>query len=124
MLRITLVLLALTMLLAGSAAQDIAPSPSVTDDGPDCDEVLHELAPCVNYLKGIDMKPSEDCCDGAEEVADDIESKGDRQSTCMCIKKALFRIGRYDPRRIPMISKQCGISMVFPPIYPKYDCSK
>lgn len=104
-----------------------AKTPSLSDDPepPSCKDVIEELTPCLDYLKGKDNKPSKDCCNGVEEVFDDNDSKQERPAAGWCLKAVLAGIDKYDPRRVSQIPNQCGLSVDLPPnIDDNFDCSK
>ncbi|KAF3439873.1 hypothetical protein FNV43_RR18151 [Rhamnella rubrinervis] len=96
---------------------------------PSCGTVTQEIAPCLSFLKGKHPneggnKPSTECCSGVKELSLKAKTKQDRQAICLCTKTALSQVGDYDPSRIPLISKSCGLSFALPPIDKNTDCSK
>lgn len=102
---------------------------SQTDDEAACEPVMQELTPCLSFIKGSDSefggpKPSPECCNGVKKLISDTKTKADKVATCECLKKALGMIGTYDPSRIPLITKNCGIAIQIPPIDNSTDCSK
>ncbi|KAF7844109.1 non-specific lipid-transfer protein-like [Senna tora] len=92
-----------------------------------CSDVVKEITPCLNYLRGSDgsnAKPSEECCNGVKLLDDDAKSKQERIDVCNCAKQALSDIGNYDPSRIPQLPKDCGFDFTLPAIDKSTDCSK
>ncbi|KAE9598034.1 putative plant lipid transfer protein/Par allergen [Lupinus albus] len=88
-----------------------------------CTRVIHEIAPCSDFiLKSND--PSQACCNGVKTLSDEAKSQKDRTDICQCLKQGLSGIGKYDPKRIPQLPKACGLSMTLPPIDQNTDCSK
>lgn len=96
---------------------------SQTEDVESCVPVAQSLSPCLGFIKGSG-KPSASCCSGVKQLAGNTKTKKDKVALCECIKKSLAMIGPYDPTRIPLIPKQCGISVQIPPINNSTNCSK
>ncbi|XP_031738917.1 non-specific lipid-transfer protein Cw18-like [Cucumis sativus] len=96
---------------------------SQNEDLESCVPVAQALAPCLGFIKG-NGKPSASCCSGVKQLARDTKTKKDKVALCECVKKSLSVIGTYDPSRIPLIPKQCGVSVQIPPIKNSTDCSK
>ncbi|OMO64296.1 Plant lipid transfer protein/Par allergen [Corchorus capsularis] len=106
------------VLLALSTTLAIAEIPLA----PSCGEVTMAVAPCLTFLKGAET-PSPGCCSGAQKLAKQASTKADREAVCGCLKNSLSKIGSYDPQRVPLIAKKCGVNMNIPPITSKTDCS-
>uniref|UniRef100_A0A5B7CDB5 Non-specific lipid-transfer protein n=1 Tax=Davidia involucrata TaxID=16924 RepID=A0A5B7CDB5_DAVIN len=88
---------------------------------PSCSMVAEELAPCLSYLQG--SEPSSACCGGVKDMGSKAKTKADLVAICNCGKIALSTI-KYDPNRIPLLPKKCGVSLSLPPIDTHTDCSK
>ncbi|KAH7519489.1 hypothetical protein FEM48_Zijuj08G0041700 [Ziziphus jujuba var. spinosa] len=125
-IQVALLMLAILLLLSSSTVV-------CETSAPTCTVVAQELAPCLSFLKGSgdeqrlkegDNKPSKECCQGVKDLSSKAKTKLDRQRICQCTKIALSQIGTYDPSRIPLISKDCGLSFTLPPIDKNTDCSK
>ncbi|XP_038891281.1 non-specific lipid-transfer protein Cw18-like [Benincasa hispida] len=102
---------------------------SQNEDVESCVPVAQELSPCLGFIKGSDSAfggehPSPSCCSGVKKLVGDAKTKKDKVDLCECIKKSLSMIGPYDPSRIPLIPKECGIPVQIPPIDNSTDCSK
>ncbi|KAK7397427.1 hypothetical protein VNO78_18598 [Psophocarpus tetragonolobus] len=89
-----------------------------------CSTVIEEVAPCTSFLQESSKQPSEACCNGIKKLSGDAGTEKDRAAICQCLKQGLATIGNYDPKRIPQVPKDCGLSMTFPPIDKNTDCSK
>jgi len=89
-----------------------------------CSTVIEDVAPCVSFLKSNTEHPSEKCCSGIKSLNDDAGSAENRKVICRCLKRGLAAIGDYDPKRIPLVPKECGLSITLPPIDKKTDCKK
>ncbi|KAJ6675229.1 hypothetical protein OIU85_011398 [Salix viminalis] len=109
-------LLAVILLLLSRPA---VPSP---DEKFSCATTVSKLTPCTGYIGDKSKEPSKTCCDGVKEISGSIKSKADRKGACECLKKTLSRM-KYDPSRIPLLSKKCGVSLVLPSITNSTDCS-
>jgi len=89
-----------------------------------CPEVFDDVAPCVSFLKSNTKHPSEDCCQGIKTLNGEAGSQENREAICLCLKQGLASVGDYDPKRIPLVPKECGLSVDLPPIDDKTDCKK
>ncbi|KAI4355228.1 hypothetical protein L6164_004021 [Bauhinia variegata] len=90
-----------------------------------CTEVIKEVTPCADFLvQDSSNQPSKDCCNGVIDLNKNAKTKPDRVQVCECIKQALAN-AKYDPNRIPLLPKACGISdLTLPPINKNTDCNK
>ncbi|KAI3818508.1 hypothetical protein L1987_12317 [Smallanthus sonchifolius] len=88
---------------------------------PNCARVGRIMAPCTGFLRG--QEPSGLCCSSVKKLNDMQKTKEDRVAICNCIKQVTRTIP-YDPNRIPLLSKKCGIDATFPPIDKNYNCAK
>ncbi|KAM7476523.1 hypothetical protein LguiB_023766 [Lonicera macranthoides] len=88
--------------------------------GPSCPQIVQELTPCVTFMQGKDPSPL--CCEGLKHLSDTVKTKDDRVQACNCAKDALSHF-KYDPNRIPLLPKLCGINISLPPITPDTDCN-
>ncbi|PIN02169.1 hypothetical protein CDL12_25313 [Handroanthus impetiginosus] len=87
-----------------------------------CQKVIADLAPCLSYLQGkADVSPQ--CCSGVKDLKAIAKTKADRVDTCNCGKQALSKFD-YDPKRIPLLPKKCGVDATMPPIDKNYNCAK
>jgi len=116
--------LAVVLLFSGLAAVNACNNAKNGDNATSCTEVAKDLAPCLTFIQGKQNKPSQKCCDGAKLLNNAAETQPDRQDICECIKTALSAVGNVDTSRIPLIVKDCKLSVKLPPIGPKTDCSK
>ena len=108
-------LLAIVTLLSLSEAQE-----SIT-----CETVVQHVSSCVDFLKEPNMKkPSQACCNGAQDLHNKKRSENDRIDVCNCIKQALTSVGQYDPERMAQLPKACGLSFNVPAIDKNTDCKK
>lgn len=89
-----------------------------------CPTVIEEVAPCASFLQGSSKKPSEACCSGVKKLSGDAATQNDRAAICQCLKQGLAFVGKYDPKLISQLPKDCGLSLTLPPIDQKTDCSK
>ncbi|XP_062091416.1 probable non-specific lipid-transfer protein 2 [Humulus lupulus] len=105
---------------ATAAAAAPAPSQPVQ---PQCNKVVQQLTPCLQYVRGKEPKPSKACCDGAKQLSESSKSKPDRQAACNCIKQAIGGLPDIDTSRISSVPKECGIKFDMPPIDRNFDCS-
>ncbi|XP_061352994.1 non-specific lipid-transfer protein-like [Gastrolobium bilobum] len=109
-------LLSIVILLLSSEATDVSIS---------CPTVFGELAPCTTFLQQNSPKmPSQACCSGVKKLSGEATTKKDLTAICQCLKQGLATIGKYDPNRIPQLTKDCGVSLTFPPIDQNTDCTK
>lgn len=91
-----------------------------------CNEVIAELTPCAAFVKkGGSSSPSSACCSGVKDLSNIAKTKSDREAICRCFKKLLPAVGSsYDPSRIPLLPKKCGVPINLPPLDSKTDCTK
>ncbi|KAJ6879584.1 hypothetical protein NC652_033012 [Populus alba x Populus x berolinensis] len=54
----------------------------------------------------------------SKEMSGLVKSKSDRKDACECLKNTLSMI-KYDPSRIPLLSKNCGVALLLPPTFQK-----
>lgn len=91
--------------------------------GISCPTVVQDVSPCLPFLSDSSIaKPSDPCCRGVQEVNGMVRTKEDRVEVCECLKTALKNV-KYDPKRIPIIGKDCG-GINLPPIDQNTNCSK
>ncbi|KAI3444423.1 hypothetical protein Pfo_001088 [Paulownia fortunei] len=90
------------------------------DSVPSCGEVVKDLSPCLSYLQGKDPTPQ--CCSGVKGLKTIAKTKADRVATCNCGKQALSKFN-YDPKRLPLLPKKCGVDLNMPAIDKNFDCS-
>ncbi|CAA0816628.1 Non-specific lipid-transfer protein 8 [Striga hermonthica] len=90
---------------------------------PSCTQVLNDLAPCLSFLQGKIDQPTAQCCGGIKALKAIVKTKEDRVAACNCGKQALSMVD-YDPKRLPLIPKPCGVDFNLPPIDKNFDCSK
>ncbi|KAJ9681222.1 hypothetical protein PVL29_020211 [Vitis rotundifolia] len=91
---------------------------------PSCPKVISEVAPCLSFLRDDGpAKPSKRCCEGVTEVNGIAKTKQDRIAICECLKQTLNYID-YDPKRIPLLGKQCGLTIDLPPTGQNTNCSQ
>lgn len=109
-------LLAVILLLLSRPA---TPSP---DDKVSCATIVSKVTSCINFISGKLKDPSQTCCAGVKEISGLVKSKPDRKDACECLKNTLSKI-KYDPSRIPLLSKNCGVALILPPISKSTDCS-
>ncbi|KAI3719535.1 hypothetical protein L6452_20437 [Arctium lappa] len=88
---------------------------------PSCTWVKPMLAPCLGYING--QEPSSLCCSAVESIKAMEKTKSDRVAICNCVKQATKMI-TYNPKRLPLLPKKCGVDLKFPPIGHDYDCKK
>ncbi|KAH6779973.1 hypothetical protein C2S52_011210 [Perilla frutescens var. hirtella] len=88
---------------------------------PSCPDVIKNVAPCLSYLQGKSASPQ--CCAGVKGLSGMAKNQQDRMAICECVKQALSSYA-YDPKRIPLLPKECGAEVVLPPVDKNYDCSK
>ncbi|PWA45573.1 non-specific lipid-transfer protein [Artemisia annua] len=88
---------------------------------PNCARVVAMLPPCWGFITGQD--PSEFCCSSIKNLEDMGKTKEDRVAMCNCVKQ-VSRIVSYDPKRITVLPKKCGLDSTFPPIDQEYDCKE
>lgn len=93
----------------------------MVDAAPSCPRVATMLAPCFGYING--QEPSRMCCSSVENLQKMGKTKDDRVAMCNCVKQ-VTRLINYDPKRITLLPKKCGVSLTFPPVDKNYDCSK
>ncbi|XP_047169541.1 non-specific lipid-transfer protein 3-like [Vigna umbellata] len=89
-----------------------------------CPTVIEDVTPCVSFLKSNTKHPSDECCQGIKSLNGEAGSHENREAICLCLKQGLAAIGDYDPQRIPLVPKECGLSVTLPPIDDKTDCKK
>ncbi|KAB1219610.1 putative non-specific lipid-transfer protein 1 [Morella rubra] len=126
--------LAIVLLLSGVAhaalnadndADHVNASPDAAGNATStCTTVTRDLTPCMKYIQGKDAKPPANCCKGAMTLSEQAKTKAERQAMCECIKKDLALIGKYDQSRIPLLVKDCKLSIKLPPISKNTDCKK
>lgn len=109
-------LLAVILLLL---SRPTMPSP---DDKVSCATIVSKLTSCIDYISDKSKDPSKTCCAGVKEISGFVKSKSDRKDACECLKNTLSKI-KYDPSRIPTLPKNCGVSLILPPISSSTDCS-
>ena len=110
------VLVSIVILLSRCEADEVSIS---------CPEVILQIAPCASFLQQNSMKkPSQACCNGIKKLSGDAGTQKDRTAICQCLKQGLAKIGKYDPKRITLLPKDCGVSVKLPPIDQKTDCSR
>ena len=51
------------------------------------------------------------------------KTRNDRIAICECIKGTLVNID-YDPKRVPILGRQCGSTFDLPPVDRKTNCNK
>ncbi|KAK4747379.1 hypothetical protein SAY87_013965 [Trapa incisa] len=93
---------------------------------PVCSKILEELTPCAAFVKrGGTSAPSTACCSGVNDLKNIAKTNSDRQAICRCLKQVLPEVGNsYDPSRIPLLPKKCGVPLNLPPLDSKTDCAK
>jgi len=89
-----------------------------------CPTVIQDVAPCLSFLKSNTKHPSEECCQGIKRLNADAGTQQNRKAICRCLKKGLEAVGDYDPKLIPLVPKDCGLSVTLPPIDKSTDCTK
>ena len=91
---------------------------------PSCPRVVGEVASCLAFLrKNGPAKPSQRCCQGVKKVNGMAKTRNDRIAICECIKGTLVNID-YDPKRVPVLGKQCGSTFDLPPVDRKTNCNQ
>lgn len=88
---------------------------------PNCAMVATLLSPCLGFING--QEPSSFCCSSVENLKDMGKTKDDRVAICDCVKQTIGLIN-YDPKRIPLLPKKCGVDSSFPPVDSSFDCKK
>ncbi|KAH1071851.1 hypothetical protein GLYMA_03G257200v4 [Glycine max] len=88
-----------------------------------CATVIEEVAPCTSFLQGGSKQPSVACCNGIKKLSGEAGTHQNRTAICQCLKEGLATIGNYDPKRVPQVPKDCGLSATLPPIDKNTDCS-
>nr|XP_043625800.1 non-specific lipid-transfer protein-like [Erigeron canadensis] len=88
---------------------------------PSCSMVAPMLPSCLGFIEGLE--PSGMCCSTVKYLKDLGKTKNDRVAICECLKQATRMIS-YDPKRIPLLSKKCGVHSKLPPVDKDYDCSR
>ncbi|KAM0017098.1 putative plant non-specific lipid-transfer protein/Par allergen [Helianthus debilis subsp. tardiflorus] len=94
--------------------------PTVFAAPPTCSRVGRILAPCTGFLNG--QEPTSLCCSSVKKLHDSGKNRNDRVAICNCIKQVTKSIP-YDSKRIPLMSKKCGVKPEFPPIDKNYNCA-
>ncbi|KAK6158869.1 hypothetical protein DH2020_006183 [Rehmannia glutinosa] len=89
---------------------------------PSCEEVVKDLTPCLGFLVGNTNVPTPQCCAGIKALKDIVKTQPDRVASCNCGKQALSNFN-YDPNRLPLLPKQCGVDLNMPAIDKNFDCS-
>ncbi|GFP91914.1 non-specific lipid-transfer protein [Phtheirospermum japonicum] len=89
---------------------------------PSCTEVFNDLAPCLSYLQGTSKSPTQECCAGLKALKAIEKTKEDRVASCNCGKQALSMFN-YDPKKLTLLPKECGVDMNMPAIDKNFDCS-
>ncbi|XVE77270.1 hypothetical protein DITRI_Ditri13aG0048800 [Diplodiscus trichospermus] len=108
----------LVLLITASPLEEILAAPA-------CVDVTKAVTPCLEFVRGKDgADPPPACCSGANYLAGQAKTKDDKQAICECLKGVLPNIGPYDPSRVPLIAKKCGVDIEIPPITAETDCSK
>lgn len=110
---VTLAFLAVLVVVTLLAA---APGEAIT-----CSEIQSTVMPCAEYLTG-GGEPSESCCSGIKALANSLQSQGDRQAACNCMKSAANSYG-IQPDAASNLPGKCGVS-VGVAIGPDTDCSQ
>ncbi|GLT71981.1 hypothetical protein SLA2020_439570 [Shorea laevis] len=116
--------IAIVLLFSALAALNACYADDAGDNATSCTAVANDLGGCLTFIQGKEDKPSQKCCDGAKQLNDTAKTKADRQAICECIKKALSAVGKIDTSRIPLLAKDCKISVKLPAIGPDTDCTK
>lgn len=89
---------------------------------PPCETMVQELTPCQPYLTDTAASPTDDCCNGAKNIATYIVTQRDRTDVCECLKPtAVARAD--DPFRISALPGVCGVQIPLPPVTADTDCS-
>ncbi|KAL3622230.1 hypothetical protein CASFOL_033641 [Castilleja foliolosa] len=89
---------------------------------PSCAEVFNDLAPCLGYLQGTSESPTTLCCAGVKALKAIEITKEDRVASCNCGKQALS-VFIYDPNKLSLLPKECGVDWNMPVIDKNFDCS-
>ncbi|KAI9073237.1 hypothetical protein K1719_044846 [Acacia pycnantha] len=90
-----------------------------------CTGVIQEVHPCRGYIIKAKRIPTKSCCKGVKEIYDKAKTRPDRIEVCECIKRALSVLeSSYDPQRIPLIPKTCGLHFSLPAINEHSNCNK
>ncbi|XP_061995969.1 probable non-specific lipid-transfer protein 2 [Rosa rugosa] len=97
---------------------------SAAHSAPSCPVIAQEMAPCLTFVKGTTDELSQACCNGAKDLSNNVHSNQDKKDICLCLKDALSKIGDYEPSRVSLVPKKCGLKLNLPPIDQNTDCSK
>ncbi|KAL4586149.1 hypothetical protein LXL04_010781 [Taraxacum kok-saghyz] len=89
---------------------------------PSCGRVTGKLTSCLSYINGHD--PTNSCCSSIKGLTGMGKTKEDRVAICNCVKQVMERLNFFDPKRITLLPKKCGVTFQFPPIDHDYDCNK
>ena len=120
-----ILLLSSSAILTGAQPHEAVPTPPPPGlpDQPGCNQIVNELTPCLQYVRGKEPQPSKACCDGAKQLSEQAKTKQDKQTACECIKRVLTTLPDVDTSRINNVPQACGISYNLPPIDRNFDCS-
>ncbi|XP_027154336.1 non-specific lipid-transfer protein A-like [Coffea eugenioides] len=77
-----------------------------------CEQVTHELEPCVPYLTQGGT-PSSSCCSGVKNLGS-IPTQQDRRTACNCVKSAAGHFPNLKPDAATSLPGRCGVSLPFP----------
>ncbi|KAI3764357.1 hypothetical protein L2E82_14364 [Cichorium intybus] len=89
---------------------------------PSCGRVTSKLTSCLGFING--HEPTNSCCTSVKSLTGMGKTRDDRVAICNCVKQVMKRLNNYDPKRITLLPKKCGVSLKFPPIDQDYDCKK
>lgn len=90
-----------------------------------CSSMIHDLNPCLPYLREVKDVPSAGCCNGARVVGSYFNSNTDRYAACECLQDTGATVNGIYVSRMRSLPQRCAVSINLPPISAdgRLDCS-
>ncbi|XP_004492085.1 non-specific lipid-transfer protein 4-like [Cicer arietinum] len=88
-----------------------------------CSEVIEEIEPCLEYLRGGSSAPSRECCDGVNRLNHIADTTSARRTTCECLKSAAYSISDLNTNHAEELPRRCGVKLPYR-ISTSTDCNR
>ncbi|KAK9285290.1 hypothetical protein L1049_024480 [Liquidambar formosana] len=85
-----------------------------TWDDPSCADVVWYFLPCMNFLQGLERKPTSGCCNQLKDMNKIAKGKKGRRRICQCIQYLADETGELISSRVHDLSGKCSVHRQFP----------
>ena len=86
-----------------------------------CDQVSHNLVPCLDYLRNCGAVP-EPCCRGISNLNDLGRTTAERRTICNCLKQNAPSLTGVNPTLAEELPAKCGVNVPYK-ISPNPNCA-